>query len=232
MSDATGMPAQAGLAVRDVTVRYGTLRTRGSAPEPAVRNASFDVAEGEVIALTGPSGCGKSTLLRAIAGLEPLESGAVYWSGENLSVVPPHQRGFGLMFQDGQLFAHMTVAKNVGYGLTAKHGSKGERAERVAAFLDLVGLRDYGARSVTELSGGERQRVALARSLAPQPRLLMLDEPLSALDRGLRDHLAAEIAELLRTTRTTAILVTHDLEEAASVADRVLRMRAGEVIHE
>lgn len=223
-----------GLSVRGVTVRYGSdrgsdrSRNADSTP-PAVHDASFAVAQGEVVALTGPSGCGKSTLLRAIAGLEPLVAGTVSWDGEDLARVPPHQRGFGLMFQDGQLFAHMTVAKNVGYGLTAQHGSKAERAQRVAELLDLVGLADYGSRSVTELSGGERQRVALARSLAPGPRMLMLDEPLSALDRAMRDRLAGELATLLRATNTTAILVTHDLHEAESIADRVLRMRAGEL---
>ncbi len=223
-----------GLSVRGVTVRYGSDRgsdrSRNADSTPlAVHDASFAVAQGEVVALTGPSGCGKSTLLRAIAGLEPLVAGTVSWDGEDLARVPPHQRGFGLMFQDGQLFAHMTVAKNVGYGLTAQHGSKAERAQRVAELLDLVGLADYGSRSVTELSGGERQRVALARSLAPGPRMLMLDEPLSALDRSMRDRLAGELATLLRATNTTAILVTHDLHEAESIADRVLRMRAGEL---
>jgi len=206
-----------------VTVAYGDAA-------PAVTDASFDVALGEVVALTGPSGCGKSTLLRAISGLEPLTSGSVRWAGEDLAQVPPHKRGFGLMFQDGQLFAHMTVAKNVAYGLSAKQFSKDERQGRVAELLELVGLPDYGGRAVTELSGGERQRVALARSLAPKPRLLLLDEPLSALDRQLRERLAGELATLLRATGTTAILVTHDPYEADTVADRVLQMWAGRLV--
>lgn len=211
-----------GLSVEGVTVTYA-----GAALPAAVNDASFEVHRGEVVALTGPSGCGKSTLLRAIAGLEPLAAGRVAWDGENLASVPPHRRGFGLMFQDGQLFAHMSVAKNVAYGLSAQRAQKELREARVAELLELVGLPDYGSRAVTELSGGERQRVALARSLAPGPRLLLLDEPLSALDRALRERLAMDLAALLRDTGTTAILVTHDSAEADLVADRVLAMRSG-----
>ncbi len=211
-----------GLSVEGVTVTYA-----GAALPAAVNDASFEVHRGEVVALTGPSGCGKSTLLRAIAGLEPLAAGRVAWDGENLASVPPHRRGFGLMFQDGQLFAHMSVAKNVAYGLSAQRAPKELREARVAELLELVGLPDYGSRAVTELSGGERQRVALARSLAPGPRLLLLDEPLSALDRALRERLAMDLAALLRDTGTTAILVTHDSAEADLVADRVLAMRSG-----
>lgn len=214
---------ESGLDVRDVSVSYG-----GAAP--AVHGASFTVARGEVVALTGPSGCGKSTLLRAIAGLEPLAAGTVLWNGEDLAAVPPHRRGFGLMFQDGQLFAHLNVSRNIAYGLRAQKLPPSERAVRVAELLELVGLTEYGSRPVTALSGGERQRIALARSLAPRPRLLMLDEPLSALDRALRERLAAELARLLRVTGTTAILVTHDEGEARAIADRVLRMRDGEIV--
>ena len=229
-----------GLDVRDATVRYaaagsGASRRGTAASEPgtaepraAVDGVSFTVARGEIIALTGPSGSGKSTLLRAIAGLEPLAGGSVRWAGHDLAGVPPHRRGFVLMFQDGQLFAHMNVAANVGYGLARV--SRAEREARVAELLDLVGLSGFGSRAVTELSGGERQRVALARSLAPRPRLLLLDEPLSALDRALRDRLADDLARLLRQTETTAILVTHDEQEAARVADRALRLRDGELV--
>lgn len=217
-------PAPRGLAVDRVTVRY-----RPSDRVPAVYDASFAIAPGEVVALTGPSGCGKSTLLRAVAGLEPLAAGTVRWDGDDLAGVPPHARGFGLVFQDGQLFAHRNVAENVAYGLRVQRVPRAERASRVAELLDLVGLPGAGPRAVTELSGGERQRVALARSLAPRPRLLLLDEPLSALDRALRERLAAELAVLLRETGTTAILVTHDEHEAEVVADRALRMHAGMV---
>jgi thiamine transport system ATP-binding protein len=218
-----------GLAVRNVTVRYGSRKAANRLP-PAISDITFDVARGEVVALTGPSGCGKSTLLRAIAGLQPLDAGSVAWAGEDLVSVPAHNRGFGFMFQDGQLFAHLSVAKNVGYGLAPRRVSKVARDARVDELLELVGLPGYGNRAVTELSGGERQRIALARSLAPSPRLLMLDEPLSALDRALRDRLADDLAQLLRATDTTAILVTHDVHEAETVSDRVLRMQAGQLI--
>lgn len=180
---------ESGLDVREVTVRHGASTRSESDVPAAVSRVTFSVDRGEVVALLGPSGCGKSTLLRAIAGLQPLSEGSVLWSGDDLVRVPPHQRGFGLMFQDAQLFAHLSVAKNVAYGLSAQRVPRADRAARVTELLDLVGLPSYGERSVTELSGGEQQRVALARSLAPRPRMLMLDEPLSALDRGLRDRL-------------------------------------------
>ena len=221
---------EAGLEVRQVTVRHGVLPRSESATPAAVSRVTFSVDRGEVVALLGPSGCGKSTLLRAIAGLQPLSGGSVLWSDEDLARVPPHQRGFGLMFQDAQLFAHLSVAKNVAYGLSAQRVTRADRAARVAELLELVGLPAYGERSVTELSGGEQQRVALARSLAPRPRMLMLDEPLSALDRELRDRLGGDLARVLRATSTTAILVTHDESEADAIADRTLRMRAGELI--
>ncbi|WP_369795292.1 ABC transporter ATP-binding protein [Leucobacter sp. G161] len=211
-----------GLTVADVSVAYRR-------DEFVVRGASFEVPRGDVVALLGPSGCGKSTLLRAIAGLEPLASGTVSWGGEDLARVPPHRREFGLVFQDGQLFSHRSVAENIAYGLRVQRMARAERETRVAELLELVGLPGYGARAVTELSGGQRQRVALARALAPSPRLLLLDEPLSALDRELRDRLALDLAELLRGTGTTAILVTHDESEAGTIANRVLRMRDGRI---
>lgn len=212
-----------GLEVNNVSVAYGKAAA-------VVRNATFALAATEVVALLGPSGCGKSTLLRAVAGLEPLVTGSVSWNGEDLAQTPPHRRGFGLVFQDGQLFVHRSVAENIAYGLRVQRLPRVERGERVQELLDLVGLPGYEDRAVTELSGGERQRVALARSLAPRPRLLLLDEPLSALDRELRDRLAVDLAGLLRETKTTAILVTHDESEATTIADRVLRMRAGELV--
>lgn len=229
MTEETAAASTRGLSVRNATVHYRAgLTKRASETVPAaVNDVSFDVAQGEVIALIGPSGCGKSTMLRAISGLEPLSSGTISWAGEDLAAVPPHRRGFGLMFQDGQLFAHMTVAKNVAYGLSAKRLGTDVKERRVAELLELVGLPDYGSRAVTELSGGERQRVALARSLAPSPRLLLLDEPLSALDRTLRERLAADLARMLRETGTTAILVTHDADEAETIADRVIAMNSG-----
>lgn len=228
-------PAPGGLAVRDLVVTYAP-DARGAAPVRAVDRVSLDVARGEILALLGPSGCGKSSLLRAVAGLEPLAAGSVTWDGTDLARTPVHERGFGLMFQDGQLFAHRDVAGNVAYGLEGRTTVDGRRAPRrartettarVDELLDVVGLTGYGRRAVATLSGGERQRVALARSLAPRPRLLLLDEPLSALDRELRERLAVDLRAALLTTGTTAVFVTHDQDEAFTVADRVAVMRAG-----
>jgi len=213
-------PAQdnsgSGLHVRNATVHYGT--------KVAVDNVSLDVLPGEIVALLGPSGCGKSSLLRAIVGLEPLASGSIAYDKADLAGVPVHKRGFGLLFQDGQLFPHRDVARNIAYGLEGGQMLKPERAARVAELLELVGLVGFERRAVATLSGGERQRVALARSLAPRPRLLLLDEPFSALDRALRERLAVEVRDILRATGTTAILVTHDHDEALTVADRIVLM--------
>ncbi len=217
-----------GLGVHDVTVRYGDVT--------AVDGVGLEVPCGQVLALLGPSGCGKSSLLRAVAGLEPLAGGAVTWDGVDLAGVPVHRRGFGLLFQDGQLFAHRDVAGNVGYGVARGRAGRGlkerraGRARRVAELLDLVGLPGTARRDVASLSGGERQRVALARSLAPEPRLLLLDEPLSALDRVLRERLADDLRRVLTTTGATAVFVTHDQDEAFAVADRVAVMAAGRVL--
>jgi thiamine transport system ATP-binding protein len=216
----------AGLAVRDLVVRYPG--GRGSAGVVAVDGVTLDVPAGEVLALLGPSGCGKSSLLRAVAGLEPPAGGSVQWAGGDVAGVPVHRRGFGLVFQDGQLFPHRDVAGNVAYGL--RDLDRRARAERVAELLDLVGLPGYARRPVATLSGGERQRVALARSLAPRPRLLLLDEPLSALDRSLRERLADDLREVLVATGTTALFVTHDQDEAFTVADRVAVMGGGRLL--
>lgn len=212
------------LSVRDLTVHYGSFA--------AVRDARLDIADGEVLALLGPSGSGKSTLLRAITGLEPLTSGTVHWDGEDLSGVPVHRREFGLVFQDGQLFPHKDVAANIAFGLRMHNVPKSEHTERVRRLLDLVGLAGYERRRVTELSGGQAQRVALARALAPEPRLLLLDEPLSGLDAGLREQLAIDLAALLRRSKITALLVTHDQEEAFTLADRVAVLDGGEIRQE
>jgi thiamine transport system ATP-binding protein len=190
----------------------------------AVDDVSLSVGEGEVLAVLGPSGSGKSTLLRAIAGLELLDAGTVTWRGDDIASVPVHRRGFALMFQDGQLFPHRSVAQNVAYPLRVAGSTA--RPGRVSELLALVGLDGFGDRRVTELSGGEQQRVALARSLAANPRLLLLDEPLSALDRELRERLAGDLRRILVETGTTAIFVTHDQDEAFAVADRVAVMMA------
>ncbi|MEE6287170.1 ABC transporter ATP-binding protein [Georgenia sp. MJ173] len=212
-----------GLQVRGAVVRYEDGPT-------AVDGVSLDVPAGEVLALLGPSGCGKSSLLRAVAGLEPLRAGELRWAGERIDALPVHERGFGLMFQDGQLFPHRDVAGNIGYGLVMAGVPRRERAERVDQLLDLVGLAGYGPREIATLSGGQRQRVALARALAPRPRLLLLDEPLSALDRGLREHLAGELRDILLAAGATAIYVTHDQDEAFTVASRVAVMAGGRLL--
>ncbi|MEO5708640.1 MAG: ABC transporter ATP-binding protein [Nocardioidaceae bacterium] len=213
------------LTVRDLTVRFD-----GRDRPPAVDDVSLDLPAGEVLAVLGPSGCGKSTLLRAVAGLESLDAGSVAYDGQDLAAVPTHRRGFALMFQDGQLFPHQSVAGNVGYPLRLRRRPRAEVARRVEELLELVGLPGLGERSTTHLSGGERQRVALARALAVSPRLLLLDEPLSALDRGLRERLALDLRDILVAAGTTALLVTHDQEEAFAVADRMALMRAGRLV--
>ncbi|WP_251149875.1 ABC transporter ATP-binding protein [Cellulosimicrobium sp. Marseille-Q4280] len=217
----------AGLEVRDVVVRYDGA-SRRDPRTTAVAGVSLDVAPGEVLALLGPSGCGKSSLLRAVAGLEPVAGGTVRFAGDDLAGMPVHRRGFGLMFQEGQLFPHRDVAGNVAYGIADL--PRAQRDDRVRELLGVVGLAGYEGRAVTTLSGGERQRVALARSLAPRPRLLLLDEPLSALDRGLRERLALDLRAALQATGTTAVFVTHDHDEAFTVADRVAVMDAGQVL--
>jgi len=211
-----------GLVVRDLTVRFdGTT---------AVDRVDLDVPAGSVTAVLGPSGSGKSTLLRAVAGLEPPTSGSIRYAGRDLAAVPTHKRGFALMFQDGQLFSHQSVGRNVGYPLRLRHRAGDNTRARVAELLDLVGLAGFEHRMPATLSGGERQRVALARSLAVEPRMLLLDEPLSALDRDLRERLAGELHDILRRAGTTALLVTHDQEEAFAIADRMAVMRAGRLV--
>jgi thiamine transport system ATP-binding protein len=210
------------LSLRDVSVSYDGHRV--------VDEVSLDLPDGEVLAVLGPSGCGKSTLLRAIAGLEMLTGGNVAWDGADQADVPTHRRGFALMFQDGQLFPHLTVGRNVGYALRLRRVP--DSAARIQELLGMVGLDGYADRLPATLSGGERQRVALARSLAVEPRLLLLDEPLSALDAGLRERLAGELREILQTAGTTTLMVTHDHEEAFTVADRLAVMRNGEVVQQ
>jgi thiamine transport system ATP-binding protein len=196
----------------------------------AVDGVTLDVSPGEVVALLGPSGCGKSTLLRVVAGLEVPAAGRICWDGADLAAVPVHRRGFGLMFQEGQLFAHRDVGGNVAFGLRMAGMARSTRQTRVAELLELVGLPGTSRRAVSTLSGGEQQRVALARALAPSPRLLLLDEPLSSLDSALRERLTAELADIVRSTGTTAVYVTHDHDEAFTVADRVAVMDAGRLL--
>jgi ABC-type Fe3+/spermidine/putrescine transport system ATPase subunit len=195
-----------------------------------LHQVSFDVEEGEVACLLGPSGCGKTTLLRIVAGLEETDEGSVLFAGRDLAAVPVHRRGFGLMFQDYVLFPHKDVAANVAFALRMQGMGEPEVRVRVAEMLDLVSLQGYEQRPVYELSGGEQQRVALARSLAPEPVLLMLDEPLGSLDRTLREELMGELRAILKRVGVTTLYVTHDQEEAFAVADRVLIMQSGRIV--
>jgi ABC-type Fe3+/spermidine/putrescine transport system ATPase subunit len=195
-----------------------------------LRDVDLSVATGESVAVLGPSGSGKSTLLRAIAGLVPVESGSISWDGREITGVPTHQRGFGLMFQGYALFPHLDVASNISFGLRMMNLPPAEIESKVADALALVGLAGFGTRSISDLSGGERQRVALARTLAPEPRFIMLDEPLGALDRALRDRLMVETREILEEQAVTALIVTHDQEEAEALSDRLALMRDGTIV--
>jgi thiamine transport system ATP-binding protein len=214
-----GIEQRAGLTLRDVTVRFGS--------KVAVDAVSLDVAAGETVAVIGPSGSGKSTLLRAIAGLEPLAAGTIEAGGRSLEGIPTHRRDLGLMFQDHALFPHLSVTDNVGFGLDMQAVDPTERRARIGELLELVGLSEFGHRSVSELSGGEAQRVALARALAPRPALLMLDEPFGSLDRVLRQQLTADVRHLLDDLGQTALHVTHDQAEAFALAERVAVLADG-----
>jgi len=210
------------LRIEDVAVFFG--------PKGALDGVSLEVADGEVVTVLGPSGAGKSTLLRVVAGLARPDRGRILLDGEDLAPVPPHRRGIGLVFQDHALFPHRDVAGNVAFGLRMRGDSREQIERRVGELLALVGLAGFERRSVATLSGGEQQRVALARSLAPEPRLLLLDEPLGSLDRRLRDRLLADLERLFAALRVTALYVTHDQAEAFALGDRVAVMRDGGVV--
>ena len=218
----------AGLEVHGVTVQYRAHRQVVT----AVDAVSLRVEPGRTLALLGPSGCGKSTLLRAIAGIEPLTTGTIAWDGHQMNQTPTHLRGFGMMFQDGQLFTTRDVAGNIAYGLrgTPWGDTRHTRRARIAEVLDLVDLSGYQKRSVTSLSGGQAQRVALARLLARAPKLMLFDEPLASLDRGLRERLAGDLSALLHNGERTAIYVTHDQDEARTVADDIAIMQGGRIV--
>lgn len=209
----------AALQVVRVSHAYGDRR--------AVNDVSLSVAAGEVLTLIGPSGCGKSTLLRVIAGLEPLESGEVLIGGRDMTGVPAESRNIGFVFQDSALFGHLRVADNVAFGL--RHLSRRQRAQRVDEMLSLVQLTGLARRYPHQLSGGEQQRVALARALASQPEVVLLDEPFASLDGVLREELGHQVVRILRSTGTTAILVTHDRHEALSLGDRLAVMNNGHI---
>ncbi|MBI3741096.1 MAG: ABC transporter ATP-binding protein [Chloroflexi bacterium] len=195
--------------------------------QPLLRGVTFEIARGEIACLLGPSGSGKSTLLRIIAGLEHAARGEIIFENQNLRDAPTHLRGIGMMFQDLALFPHRNVFDNIAFGLQMQRVPRREMIARVNELLRLVGLENFGARNVVSLSGGEQQRVALARTLAPRPRLLMFDEPLGALDRILREQLQTEVRDILKQIGMTALYVTHDQTEAFAVADRVLIIHDG-----
>ena len=202
-----------------VTKRYGDVT--------AVDNVSLDIYEREFFALLGPSGCGKTTLMRMLAGFETLTEGTIRLAGEDLKSVPPYSRPVNMMFQSYALFPHMSVEKNIAFGLKQEGMPKAEISERVQQMLQLVKMEEFGKRKPDQLSGGQRQRVALARSLAKQPKVLLLDEPLGALDRKLREETQFELIDLQERLGITFMIVTHDQEEAMTVADRIAVMKAG-----
>ena len=207
------------LELREVTVRFDNTA--------ALAGIDLSVANGEVVCMLGPSGSGKTTMLRAVAGLEPLADGAILHNGRDLAGVPPHRRDVGLMFQDHALFPHRDVLANVAFGPRVRGAA--DAAARAREMLELVGLAGFDSRRIDQLSGGEQQRVALARSLAPAPSLLMLDEPLGSLDRELRERLAVELRDLFTRLGLTAVFVTHDHDEAFAIGDRVAVLRGGRI---
>ena len=212
------------LVLNHVSARHGRN------DDETLHDISLDVTAGEVIGVLGSSGSGKTTLLRVIAGLHVASEGSVILDGVDITTTPTHLRGVGLMFQEHALFPHLTVSDNVAFGLRMAKVSNPDRSLRVAEVLELVGLAGFGARDVSSLSGGERQRVALARTLAPSPRLLLLDEPMGSLDRILRDRLVSELRELIVDLGLTALYVTHDRSEAFALADRIAVLDEGAVV--
>ena len=213
------------LDLRNLTKSFG----KGDSAVTALHEVSFVIAEGEFFTLLGPSGCGKTTLLRLIAGFEPPTGGALVLDGQDIAQMPPNRRPVNTVFQNYALFPHMTVAENVGFALGAQGRPKAEITETVARMLDLVRLSHLAQRKSGQLSGGQQQRVALARALAPKPRILLLDEPLSALDMHLRKEMQVELKRLQQETGLTFIFVTHDQEEALTMSDRIAVMAGGRI---
>ncbi len=209
------------LSIRQVAKNFGAFK--------ALRDINLDIHRGEFVCFLGPSGCGKTTLLRAVAGLDLQDSGTIHMGGRDVSYASPSERDFGIVFQSYALFPNLTVADNVGYGLVNRRRSRSEIAKRVTELLTLVGLPEQGKKYPVQLSGGQQQRVALARALATSPELLLLDEPLSALDAKVRVRLREGMRSLQQRLGVTTIMVTHDQEEALAMADRIVVMRDGAV---
>ena len=212
------------LALNHVSARHGRNE------DDTLYDVCVEISKGEVIGVLGSSGSGKTTLLRVIAGLQNASEGSIILEGVDITTTPTHLRGVGLMFQEHALFPHLNVSDNVAFGMRMAKVPKPERSIRVTEVLELVGLSGFGARDVASLSGGERQRVALARTLAPSPRLLLLDEPMGSLDRVLRDRLVSELRELIVDLGLTALYVTHDRSEAFALADRIAVLDEGAVV--
>ena len=210
------------LRLHQVSKSFGSVQ--------ALKPLSLQVAPGEMLALLGPSGCGKTTTLRIIAGFGMPDTGSVFIGDRDVTEVPPHRRGLGMVFQSYGLFPHMTVGENIAFGLKMQGLPAAERKLKVGSILELVGLAGYEAREINALSGGQQQRVALARSLVTDPAILLLDEPLGALDKNLRERMQFELREIQKSLGITAILVTHDQEEALTMADRIAVMTHGEVV--
>ncbi|APE31036.1 ABC transporter ATP-binding protein [Halomonas aestuarii] len=210
------------LTARNVTKKFGSFT--------ALDNVSISIAHGEFVCLLGPSGCGKTTLLRLIAGLADLDEGDIRLEEEDLSQTPARKRGFGIVFQSYSLFPNMTIAENIGYGLKIRHTAEAHIASRVAELLELIKLPQAADKFPGQLSGGQQQRIALARAIAVEPRVLLLDEPLSALDAKVRGELRSEISRLQRQLGIPTLMVTHDQEEALALADKIICMNQGTVV--
>ncbi|KQH87842.1 ABC transporter ATP-binding protein [Vibrio furnissii] len=212
------------VSVQQLTKRFGN--------NTVFESIQFDIQQGEFITLLGPSGCGKSTLLRSLAGLNPVDSGSIFVGGEEITHAAPQKRGIGMVFQSYALFPNMTVAGNIGFGLKMQGLDKATMAREVAQVIELVALQGKEECYPHQLSGGQRQRVALARALVVKPRILLLDEPLSALDAKIRKHLRQQIRDIQKELNLTTIFVTHDQEEAMTMSDRIFLMHQGKIVQQ